>query len=388
MATKTPPRKLPRNKNLPEGISLLRQLNATANSSTLNLGLGKPEEDMPTVLRAMAEDTVRSAKLEYTENAGDLGIRSALSTKLALTSGKALILTHGAQEGLMSALMAILNKGDEVLVPDPGFLAYATMVKIQGGKAVPYVLSKRNGAFQHDLKEISKKISSRTRAIIVSSPGNPTGCDLTDEVFNELVKLAERKKILILSDEVYGMLHFKKPYVPLARGHDQIISISSFSKSHALTGWRIGFLACENESLLQSCLIAHQYIATCASVPSQRLLGKLLASPLYHQVANDYRVRYQKKLELFRSASSRELNAKTPAAAGGFYLFPELPKRMENSLKFCETLLQKENVLAIPGSIFGKKGEGSIRLSLALPDEQVKKAAVILSKYYATSKKP
>jgi aspartate aminotransferase len=200
MATKTPPRKLPRNKNLPEGISLLRQLNATANSSTLNLGLGKPEEDMPTVLRAMAEDTVRSAKLEYTENAGDLGIRSALSTKLALTSGKALILTHGAQEGLMSALMAILNKGDEVLVPDPGFLAYATMVKIQGGKAVPYVLSKRNGAFQHDLKEISKKISSRTRAIIVSSPGNPTGCDLTDEVFNELVKLAERKKILILSD--------------------------------------------------------------------------------------------------------------------------------------------------------------------------------------------
>jgi aspartate aminotransferase len=386
MAKKASHPKLPRNKNLPEGISLLRQLNARANFSTLNLGLGKPEEDMPNVLRAMAEDAVRAFKLDYTENAGDLGVRSALSTKLALTSGKALVLTHGAQEGLMAALMAILNKGDEVLVPDPGFLAYATMVKIQGGKAVPYALPKKNGAFQHDLKEISKKMSSRTRAIIISAPGNPTGCDLADEVFSELLKLAERKKILILSDEVYGMLHFKKPYVPLARGHDQVISISSFSKSHALTGWRIGFLACENESLLQSCLIAHQYIATCASVPSQRFLGKLLASPLYHQVANDYRVHYQKKLEWFRSSSSPELCAKTPDACGSFYLFPELPKRGENSLKFCETLLQKENVLAIPGSIFGKKGEGSIRLSLALPDAEVKKAAIILSKYYATSK--
>jgi aspartate/methionine/tyrosine aminotransferase len=288
---------------------------------------------------------------------------------------------HGAQEGLMASVMATLNPGDEVLVPDPGFLSYPTMVKILGGKPVPYALRKSSSGYAHDLAAIKKKITSRTRAIIISSPGNPTGCDFTDEDLNALLKIIARKKIVILSDEVYGMLHFRKPYAPLATKDSRVISINSFSKSHALTGWRIGFIACEDAALSQACLVAHQYIATCASVPAQRLLGKLLVSPLYGSTVQHYRDRYQKKLELFLDSSSDVLREKIPHACGGFYLFPELPKK-QKSLEFCESLLKKENVLAIPGSVFGKKGEGSIRLSLAISDEKVIRAAKILSKYY------
>jgi aspartate/methionine/tyrosine aminotransferase len=371
----------PRNKKLPAGISLLRQLNSRALPTTLNIGLGKPEIDMPESIRALVGPAIQESKLDYTENAGDLGTREKLAKKFSLSSGKALTFTHGAQEGLMAALLAILNTGDEVLIPDPGFLAYAPMVKMLGGKPVLYALQKKNGAYEHDLAAIGKKITSRTKAIIISSPGNPTGCDLSRDELDALLTLTERKKILILSDEVYGMLHFKTPYRPFAVLHERVISINSFSKSHALTGWRIGFIACENPELAQACLVAHQYIATCASVPSQRLLGRLLDSSLFETVADDFRKHYAQKLELFRRESSEALRVKTPTACGGFYLFPELPKK-QNSLEFCEILLKKENVLAIPGSVFGKKGESSIRLSLALPDASVKKAAQVLSKFY------
>jgi aspartate/methionine/tyrosine aminotransferase len=160
-----------------------------------------------------------------------------------------------------------------------------------------------------------------------------------------------------------------------------VISVNSFSKSHALTGWRIGFVATCDQALARSCLVAHQYIATCASVPAQRFLEQLLKSPLFESVAMDYKSRYQNKLSLFREHSSPKLREKTPLVSGGFYLFPKLPKK-QSSVQFCEELLRKENVLAVPGVAFGKNGEGSIRLSLALPDEQVIKAAQVLSKYY------
>lgn len=371
----------PRNKNLPEGISLLRQLNAKANPETLNLGLGKPEVDMPNAVRDLIQSALQEAKLDYTENAGDSATRELLAKKLNLSVGKSLVLVHGAQEGLMAALIAVMNAGDEILVPDPGFLSYPTMIKILGGKAIPYMLKKTAEGFKHDLGKLKAKITSRTRAIIISSPGNPTGCDFNREDANELIKIIGRKKIVILSDEVYGMLHFTQNYSPLAKLHPRIISINSFSKSHALTGWRIGFIASEDEKLKQACLIAHQYIATCASVPAQRLLGKLLKLPLFDQIPNDFRISYQKKLQLFRDESSPELQAKTPMACGGFYLFPELPIKM-SSLEFCQKLLHSYNVLAIPGAAFGKMGEHHIRLSLAIPDGSVKEAAKILSQFY------
>ena len=374
---------LPRNHGLPAGISMLRALAMQAKPSTLNLGLGKPEEDMPGEIRALAETSLLAHRMDYTENAGDLGIRAKLAKQISVTDGKKLVLTHGAQEALMASLIALLNRNDEVLIPDPGFLAYAPMIKILGAKPVAYRLKKTSVGFAHDLRSMTAKINSRTRAILLSSPGNPTGCDLHEELVIELCKIIGRKKIVILSDEVYGMLHFTKPYLPLARLDDRVISISSFSKSHALTGWRIGYLACENSALLQSTLIAHQYLATCASVPAQHLLGELLSTRHFLEIPHHYREVYHAKLKLFANSSSEALRAKIPKACGGFYLFPELPEK-ENSLQFCERMLKEEDLLVIPGSAFGKFGEGSVRLSLALPDDQIKKAAIILSKAYAS----
>lgn len=375
--------KLPRNLGLPAGISMLRSLNSLAKASTLNLGLGKPERDMPDEIRDLAQKSLLAHRMDYTENAGDLGIRSKLANQLSVSDGKCLILTHGAQEALMAALIALLNRGDEVLIPDPGFLSYAPMIKMLGAKPVVYRLRKSSKGFEHGLRLITSKITSRTRAILLSSPGNPTGCDLPETLVADLLKFINRKKIVILSDEVYGMLHFTKPYLPLSSLDERVISLNSFSKSHALTGWRIGFLACENASLLQSALVAHQYLVTCASVPSQHLLGELLLTRHFTKIPENYRSLYQAKLDLFRHSSSPALRAKTPPACGGFYLFPELPQK-ENSLQFCKRMLETKDLLLIPGSAFGKQGEGSVRLSLALPDNYIKKAATILSKQYST----
>jgi aspartate aminotransferase len=370
----------PINRLLPKGLSKLRQLQTKANTSTINLSLGKPALHWPPEALPLAVAALNNDRMDYTENAGDQGIREKLAKTIGANDASEIILTHGAQEALMACLLAGLNRGDEVLIPDPGFLAYGPMVRMLGGKPITYGFRKLGESFDHCAQKILAKVTKHTRFIILNSPGNPTGIGLSEESLRGLLDGMGKRRILILSDEVYGALQFFKPYSPLFLHDKRIVTLNAFSKSHALTGWRIGYIASFNTNFMKAALVAHQYTATCASVPAQRLLGRLIDSPLFHDLPKRYSSEYHRNCKWFVDQMPTSFQEGLGFPAGGFYLFPRAPKG--NGDDFSDTLLKKDNILVTPGSSFGKAGKGHVRISLAVAQEKLAAAAKKISSYY------
>ena len=373
------------NKFLPQEISKLRAFSQKANTDTIHMGLGKPFEDMPVLLRNLAKEILenRSLKMDYTENGGLLPVRTLLESHYRLRPGS-LLLSHGAQEGIFASLFALLNAGDEVLLPNPGFVGYAPIVQGLGAKAVFYPLASSKTGFEYSIDLIEKKVSRKTKVILINAPANPTGTTATAEFVLELAK--RFPKLKILSDEVYGELHFLDPYIPFCRYAKNIISINAFSKSHALTGWRIGWVGCEDTKIMQKILVAHQYIATCASVPAQHLIGALLSDQhpgLFDQIRDAYCAAYLVRRDEFFRGLDPELRNRTAVPEAGFYAFLPIPKKFSSSLKFAEKLLEKKNVLVTPGEFFGSLGKRYVRISYATSIENIKLACERIHDLYS-----
>ena len=219
-------------------ISALRRLHSRADAKTLNLGLGQPEVDMPEDLREIALEAIGRSGLGYTANAGRSDLRELVARHYELETEEVLI-SHGAQEGLMATLIALVSPGDEILVPDPGFLAYPKMISLAGGKAVPYSLRAKKG-FCYDPELILSKVTPRTRAVILCSPNNPCGTMISAKDQKELLAELEKRGIFLLCDDVYAELAFRDPYKPASKESQYAVVINSWSKSLALPGWRIG----------------------------------------------------------------------------------------------------------------------------------------------------
>lgn len=371
------------NKGLPQGISVLRQLNSQAGPQTINLGLGKPFIDMPPRLRQLAIETLsnNSLKFDYTDNAGIPELRSLLAARYGLPDGS-LFITHGAQEGLAAAALAVLNPGDEVLIPDPSFLAYDKMSTIMHASVRYFALKEVGHNFEYDISEIKKNITAKTRILFLCSPNNPNGAFFPERDLKELALLAEKQNFIILMDEVYGELSFHKEYRPAALLSPSIVSINSLSKSHALTGWRLGWLACQDKDFLNKCIVAHQYLLTSSSTPAQQLiLAMLKKGELFKQVRDAFNKAYLNKRNLFFE-NAPKIRHLINAPEGSFYLFPPVPMEYEAAEDFCAKLLKEDNVLVVPGSVFGKLGKKHYRISYAADDEQLKRAAQIINSKY------
>jgi aspartate aminotransferase len=344
------------NPKVPTEISALRRLSARAKSTTLNLGLGQPAIDMPPALRLLAAEAIAKHPMGYTPNAGRPELREMVASLYNLDASGVTICS-GAQEGLMAALTALLSPGDEVLVPDPGFLAYPTMVRMAGGEP---------RAFSGDPVAA---LSERTRAVILCSPNNPDGSMISAPERSRIETALGDRGIFLLSDDVYSELAFREPYRPSRSPF--AVTINSWSKSLALTGWRIGFTHTAHPELRNSLLAAHQYLVTCASAPAQALVLETLRRPdLYRATIDGFRAEYEKKLRFL----SGEL--KRPCPAGGFYLF--LPV-VGDDVDAAERLLTEQDLLAVPGSYFGARGAGHLRLSAAASMETLERAAKILA---------
>lgn len=346
------------NSRVPTEISALRRLNARAKPTTLNLGLGQPAIDMPPALRALAPQVIASHPMGYTPNAGRPELREAVADLYDLDPA-GVMLCHGAQEGLMAALTAILSPGDEVLVPDPGFLAYPTMVRMAGGEPRAYAGNP------------IPLLTERTRAVIVCSPNNPDGQMLSAADRARLEGELARREVFLLSDDVYSELAFRAPYRPSRSPF--AVTINSWSKSLALTGWRIGFTHTTHPDLRGRMLAAHQYLVTCASAPAQALLLETLRRPdLYRETIADFRAEYEGKLRFLSAALGR------PCPEGGFYLF--LPVAGDDAV-CADRLLLEHDLLTVPGSFFGSRGAGHLRLSAAATRETLEKAADLLKSH-------
>ena len=363
---------------IPTELSALRRLSARARPGTLNLGLGQPAVDMHPLLRELAPEALAAHKLGYTPNAGMPALREAVAGRYALPAEHVLI-THGAQEGLMAVLLALLAKGDEVLLPDPGFLAYPTMVRIAGGRERFYSLREKDGTFRYSAERILKAVTKRTRAVLLCSPNNPTGTVIEEGERAHLLRELARRKVFLISDDVYAELAFREPYRPVSAESQFGVTVSSWSKSLALTGWRIGFVHCSHPRLAAKALAAHQYLATCASAPAQALLLEALTRPgIYEAVLGSFREEYERKLARLHALLPPRARAALPA--GGFYLFLRLPSRSDTSA--AEALLEQHDLLVVPGSYFGKEGRGCARVSVAASDEHLGRAGAILANLY------
>jgi aspartate/methionine/tyrosine aminotransferase len=365
------------NPGVPSGISKLRELNARANAETMNLGLGQPYEDMPSQLRERMGGWLAKHKLGYTPNAGRADLRELIGKRYGLDPA-GVSLCHGAQEGLTAAAKCLLKPGEELLMPDPGFLAYEPMTTVVGAKPKFYKLRREGNDFLYDVDAILKACTKKTRMVIVCSPGNPTSSVMSHEDRKRLLKELAKRKIFLLSDDVYSELDTANPYSPASAESKFAVTVNSWSKSLALTGWRIGFVHTDHPELRKKMIAAHQYFITCVSHPAQvLLLETFLEDGLYEKIVSGYRAQYEQKLK--RLLAPIPAKAKVSLPSGGFYLFLPSPRAPE---KVVEELLTKENLLIVPGGYFGKEGKKFLRVSVAASDATLDRAGSILSRLW------
>jgi aspartate/methionine/tyrosine aminotransferase len=337
-------------------LSLIRQINALATPLSVNLGIGEPNVEPDETLRDFARRAATTS-WQYSPNAGSLPLRKRLGEATGYDPKSAICVTAGTQEALFAIMQAFVNPGDEVLVPNPGFLSYATVVRIAGGTPVTYDLEPP--AWRVDAAALLEKITPKTKLIVVNSPSNPLGTVIDEETLRKIAAAGP----LVVSDEIYGEIWYDVPPLSMMGMGDNVIVVNGMSKSHAMTGLRLAWTLGHPE-VIKVVITAHQYIATCASVFSQALAELILGDPNWNASwLERMRAQFRDQREACIHAIRRELDAGITSPGGAFYAF--VPVRSNDTVTFAKTLATDAAVLVIPGVAFGSMGEGFIRISYA-----------------------
>ena len=344
-------------------------MNKLVGPKTINLGLGQMMDfATPGVLINAGIETFKNKDLGYTENAGLLPLRTLIAKEHGL-GPETTVVTNGAEQALYNVISTFIDPNDEVLIPEISYPAYEAIVKLNYGKTVDFKLDKN---FKIDLNDIDSKINSRTKLIIINSPSNPCGSEYSD-LYEKLASIVEKhKNLYILSDEVYSKLYLNdKATVSISKYSKKIIVVDSISKRSAATGLRLGW-SIASEEITQEITKIQQYVSTCASLISQEAAIPVLSG----NSSNDekkYRdiLKNNRDILLEGLSAIKDINFTEPS--GGFYCFPDISKYGSShdvSLK----ILKEADVLTIPGTAFGKAGEGHIRISFAVRTEKLKTA--------------
>jgi aspartate/methionine/tyrosine aminotransferase len=337
-------------------ISLIRQINALATPLCVNLGIGEPNVEPDENLRKLAVDAAATGSWHYTPNAGTLSLRKLIVGESGFEPSEVCV-TAGTEEALFSIFQAYVDPGDEVLVPNPGFLAYATLARIAGATAVTYDLEPPD--WRVDTDALRKKITPKTKLIVVNSPSNPLGSVIDRDALQSIANAGP----LVVSDEVYREIWYDEPPPSMLGMSENVIVVGGMSKSHAMTGLRLGWVMA-TERVMKPIVTAHQYIATCASSFSQSLAEAILIRPDWNRAwLEGIRAQFGKQREKALAVIARELEVTIPPPPGAFYAFVPVP--VCDTVTFAKTLATDAAVLVIPGVAFGSLGEGFMRISYA-----------------------
>jgi aspartate aminotransferase len=351
----------------------IRKIFEAAGSDAINLGLGQPDFDTPEHIKAAAIKAINEGFTGYTIGSGIPELREALSLKFKEENGfsvspQEIIVTSGASEALAIALAALLNPGDEVLISNPGFVSYNALTEILNGRAVSVPLAE-------DLtmkpEAVLEKITQKTRAIVLNSPSNPTGAVSSREDIKALAEIAEDHNITILSDEVYEYFIYEGEHVSPASYSDNVITVNATSKSYAMTGWRLGYVAARAEYIGQM-LKVHQYIQACANSVAQKAAYAAVTGP--KDSVNAMKVEFRKRRDVLVKGLN-ELGMECALPKGAFYAFPKVSDSAEVASK-----LISNGVIVVPGTAFGSEGDGYIRISYAASMKDIEKALNIMEK--------
>ncbi|PZE22631.1 aminotransferase A [Paenibacillus xerothermodurans] len=365
------------------GIRKISNLVSTYKDA-LTLTIGQPDFPTPDHIMKAAHAAIDEQKTTYTPNAGMLELREAAANYVSSKYGlryrpdTEVIVTVGASEALDITLRTILEEGSEVILPGPIYPGYEPIIRLCGGTPV-YVDTRANG-FKLTADLLEPHITDRTRCIILCYPSNPTGRVLGEQELADIAKLLENKSIFVISDEIYSELIYDQPHISIAAYpgmREKTIVINGLSKSHAMTGWRIGFTYAD-ESISQHMLKVHQYNVTCASSISQYAALEALTNGV--DDALPMKEAYvQRRDYVYDRLTQMGFALEKPE--GAFYLFPSIDRFKMSSMEFAMRLLDEQRVAVVPGDAFSSYGEGYIRISYAYGMDVLEKATDRLEKF-------
>ena len=341
--------------------SVIRQVFDRALPGSLNLGLGEPDLPTPDVIRQAAIRVINDEQNGYTSHAGLPALREKIANEYPYLGGKPerVIVTAGSQEALYLALLSIVDEGDQVLLPNPGFVAYPTIVRMAGGSSTFYQLPAEND-FDFDLDSFRRALTPKTKVVVCISPSNPTGRALSKTDLAGIAEALRDHDAYLISDEIYRELYYgdERPE-SASEFHERTIVISGLSKSMSMTGWRLGWVA-GDATVIQSMLVLHGYVTTCASAVSQKA-----ALAAWSEEAEAARAGFRKTFKARRDhllgLIDTELGLRAVSPDGAFYTMVDVSKH-GTSMEVAEALLQ-ERVITVPGSAFGSQSEGFLRVS-------------------------
>ena len=368
----------------PSGIRKYFDIVATM-KEVISLGIGEPDFVTPKPILEAGIRSLQSGETHYTSNSGKIELRQGIADNLERLYGvkydavTEIIATVGVSEALYLTFVAILDPGDEVIIPTPCFVSYQAEVYLAGGVPVE-IASKMENNFQVDPDEVRAAITPRTKAIFIGYPSNPTGAVAERETLLEIAKIAIEHDLVVVSDEIYDRLvyNFKHVCFP-ALGEElrrRTVLLGGFSKSHAMTGWRIGFAAAPRE-IIQGLVRVHQYTIMSAPTTAQDAAIEALKSDAY---VDEMVAEYDRRRKLIVGGLNK-LGLTTFEPRGAFYAFPNIKASGMDSETFAEKLLFEEHVAVVPGDAFGAGGSGFVRCSYATAYEQIEEALRRMEKF-------
>ena len=338
----------------------------------ISLGVGEPDFITPWEIRDAGINVIKRGYTQYTSNKGLPALRNEISNYLRNSFGVEfsaddVIVTVGASEAIDLALRAVVDAGDEILIPDPSYVSYKPCVELSGGVPVAIPTDGKNG-FKLTPEAIEEVITEKTKAIIFPYPNNPTGGIMEKEYIEKIIPVILKHDLLVISDEIYAELTYDAAHCSIAsfpEMKDRVVLINGFSKAFAMTGWRIGFV-CANKELTNAMLKIHQYTTICAPIFSQYAALEALKNgrETDFETVREMRDEYDRRRRLMCDAFNKMgLDCFEPK--GAFYIFPSVESTGLTGEEFATELLEKKKVAVVPGSAFGDFGKYYVRCSYA-----------------------
>ena len=373
----------------PSGIRKYFDIAATM-SDVISLGVGEPDFVTPEHIRQAGIRAIERGETKYTSNYGTLELRSAISALLTTRYGvtydpaSEVLVTVGVSEGIDAALRALLDDGDEVLIPNPGYVAYEADVTLAGGVVVP-VTTSVDDHFEVKAAAIEAALTPRSKVLLLGNPNNPTGAVIERAELEKIAELAVRRDLVVISDEVYSRLVYGDEHACIAAMpgmRERTILADGFSKAYAMTGWRVGYVAAPPH-YLEAILKVHQYAIMSAPTTAQdaALVALTDGEPEVQRMLAEYDRRRRLVVDGFNA-----MGLATFEPRGAFYAFPRVSSTGLDAETFAQRLLEEEHVAVIPGTAFGPSGEGHVRACYATSYEQLEEALRRIGRFVERSR--
>ena len=354
----------------------------------ISLTVGEPDFMTPYHIRVAGIESLEKGRTFYTSNNGILELRQEICNYLNRRFGivyepkTEVIVTVGGSEAIDLAVRALIEPGDEVIIPIPSFVCYGPIAELAHGKPV-FIETREEDNFKLRPEALKAAITPKTKLLVLPYPNNPTGAVMTKDELEEIAQILEGTNIMVLSDEIYGELTYGRRHTAFASiGNmwERTITVSGFSKAYAMTGWRLGYL-CAPKELVKEMHKIHQYAIMCAPTTSQLAAIEALrhGDPDIEMMASEYNRRRKYILD-----GLRKMGIDTFEAEGAFYVFPRIGKFGLSSDDFCQKLLDEKGVAIVPGNAFGDCGEGYARISYAYSVEHITEALKRMREFIST----